>query len=102
MVDLILDEWLLVEASLIDCIFGEVGLDYLECAEVAFAKALIADAAVGVVVGKVGVFEFRGCFGEGVFFVETIVVVMFEVIVATRQCTERAIKLFGFRGLIEF
>lgn len=83
MVDLILDEWLRIKASLVDCVFGEVGLYYLECAKVAFAEALVADAAFGVMVGKVGVFEFGGCFGEGVFFVEAIVVVMFEVMVAT-------------------
>jgi hypothetical protein len=49
MVDYIGDEFLLVEAALVDGVLGEVGLDDIQFAEVPSAVAIIADA-VGVVV----------------------------------------------------
>jgi hypothetical protein len=67
MIDLVGNKFLLIKASLIYCIFGEVWLDDFELVKMALAKALVINLPVLVVMSKVDVFEFGRCFGEVVF-----------------------------------
>jgi hypothetical protein len=55
MVDYILNWFLSVKTSLVDCFFGEVGLDDLEFAEVSPALALLAQTVLVVVMGEIAV-----------------------------------------------
>lgn len=98
-VDLVWNQLLLDETSLVDCILGEVGLDYFKLAVMPSAFAIRAQAILVVVVAEVGFMEFAGCFGEDVFLLHAVVMVVPEIVGATGGRIQRGIEAVGLGSL---
>ena len=76
MIDYIRNQFLLIEATLIDSIFGKIWLDNVELAEMPTTFTLIAHALLIVVMLEVVGQELRGSFTEAVLLGEAELMVM--------------------------
>lgn len=71
------DNFLLIEALLIDGVLGEIGFDDVQFAEMPAAVAITAHAIELIMVVEVGAMQLRCSFVEGIGIVGTFIVIVF-------------------------
>ncbi len=76
MVDDVFDCNLVVEASLVNCLFGEVRFDCVKFAEMAPAVALVTKTVLMVVVREISICQFGSSFVKDVFVFQAVLVVV--------------------------
>lgn len=76
-VDFIGNHFLGVETSLIDRVFGKLRFDNFELADMPTTGAFVTEATI-VVMMEIDLIQFCGCFGEGIIFAQTVLVIVLE------------------------